>query len=138
MNQLVNKYNNTCHRSIGKKAIDADYSDLYEKIETNLKPSKFKVSNGVRITKYNYATGIHTSNLASKKDFLALKAEVHKLDINELIEVPTSLNNLKTEIDDLDVGKFKTVPVELKKLSDVVSKEFVKNTQFQHTKHKRR
>ena len=30
------------------------------------------------------ATGIDTSDLAAKKDFIALKAEVDKLDINKL------------------------------------------------------
>ena len=29
--------------------------------------------------------------------FIALKAKVDKLDINELANVPTSLNNLKTK-----------------------------------------
>ena len=46
------------------------------------------------------------------KDFIALKAEIDKLDINKLVNVPTSFNNLKTKSDDLDVGKLKTVPVE--------------------------
>ena len=46
-----------------------------------------------------------------------MKAEVNKLDINKLISVSNSLNNLKTNVDDLDVGKLKIVPVEL---SDVV------------------
>ena len=69
-------------------------------------------------------------NYASKKDFIALKAEVDKLDINRLTNVPTSLNNLKRKVDDLDVGKLKTVPVDLKKLSDVVDNEVVKNTKF--------
>ena len=55
-----------------------------------------------------------TSDLAAKKDFIALKAEVDKLNINKLANVPTSLNNLKTKVDDLDVGKLKTVPVDLK------------------------
>ena len=50
--------------------------------------------------------------------------------MNELINFPTSLNNLKTKIDNLDVGKLKAVPVDLKKLSDIVSKEVVKNTKF--------
>ena len=50
-----------------------------------------------------------------------MKAEVDKLDINKLVNVPTGLNNLKTKVDDLDVGKLKTVPVDLKKLSDVVT-----------------
>ena len=63
-----------------------------------------------------HATGIDTSDLAAKKDFIALKAEVDKLDINELTNVPTSLNNLKTKVNDLDVGKLKTVPVDLSKI----------------------
>ena len=47
-----------------------------------------------------------------------MKAEVDRLDINKLTNVPTSLNNLKTKVDDFDVGKMKTVPVYLKTLSD--------------------
>ena len=54
-----------------------------------------------------------------------MKAEVDKLDINELVKVPTSLNNVKTKVDDLDVGKLKTVPVDLKKLSDAVDNSLV-------------
>ena len=46
-----------------------------------------------------------------KKDFIPFKAEADKLDINKLINVRTSLNNLKTKVDDLDFGKLKTVPV---------------------------
>ena len=37
---------------MNKKAIDADYSALTEKIETNLKATKFKVNDRVRITKH--------------------------------------------------------------------------------------
>ena len=65
-----------------------------------------------------------------------MKAEVDKLDINKLVNVPTSLNNLKTKVDDLDVGKLKTVPVDLKKLSGVVANEVVKNTKFNTLKTK--
>ena len=32
--------------------------------------------------------------------------EADKLDINKLVNVPTSLNNLKTKINDMDVGKY--------------------------------
>ena len=46
---------------------------------------------------------------------MALKAEVDKLDINNLVNVPTSLNNLKTKVDDLDVDMLKTGPTDLKK-----------------------
>ena len=50
-----------------------------------------------------------------------MKAEIDKLDINKLVNVRTSLDNLETKVDDLDVGKLKTVPVDLKKLSYVVN-----------------
>ena len=59
-----------------------------------------------------------------------MKSEVDKLDINELVNDPIIVNNLKTKVDDLDVGKLKTVPIDLKNLSYVVSKEVVKNTEF--------
>ena len=79
------------------------------------------MSNHATKKELDHATGIDTSDLAAKKNFIALKAEVDKLDINKPVNVPTSLNNLKTKLDDLDVGKLKTVPVDLKKLSDVVA-----------------
>ena len=78
----------------------------------------------------DHATGVDTSDLAAKKDFIVLKAEVDKLYINKLVHFPTSLNNLKTKLDDLDVGKLKTVPVDLKKLSDIIDNEVAKNTKF--------
>ena len=65
MNKLADQYNNTFHHSINKKPMTAVYSDLTENIETN-----------------------------PKKDFNALKAEVVKLDINKMVNVPTGVNNL--------------------------------------------
>ena len=65
-----------------------------------------------------------------------MKAEVDKLDITKLVNVPTCLTNLKTKVDDLDVSKLKAVPVDLKKLSDLVAKELVKNTKFNTLKTK--
>ena len=47
-----------------------------------------------------HAAGTDTSDLAAKKDFIASKAEVDKLDINELVNVSTNLNNLKTKVYD--------------------------------------
>ena len=44
LNKLVNQYNNTYHHSIKEKPINADYSALTEKIETNHKATKFKVN----------------------------------------------------------------------------------------------
>ena len=57
-----------------------------------------------------------------------MKAEVDKLDINKLVNIPISLNNLETKVDDLDAGKLNTVHVDLIKLSDVVVNGVVKNT----------
>ena len=57
-----------------------------------------------------------------------MKGEVDNLDINKLVNIPTSFNNLKTNVEDLDVSKLKTIPVDLKKLSDVVDDEVVKST----------
>ena len=70
-----------------------------------------------------HASGVDTSNLAIKKYFITLKAEVDKLDINELVNGLTSFNNLKTKVDNLVVGKLKTVPIDLKKIRDVVDKK---------------
>ena len=74
------------------------------------------------------ATVGDTSNLVAKVDFVVSKAEVKKLDINKLVNVPTGLNNLKTKVDDLDIGQLKTVSINLKKFdetkkSDGVNKE---------------
>ena len=52
LNKLVDQYNNTYHHSIGKKPVNANYSALTEKIETDPKTPKFKVNARVRITKY--------------------------------------------------------------------------------------
>ena len=52
LNKLVDQYNNIYHHSINKKPINADYSALTEKIETNSKAPKFKVNDKLRITKY--------------------------------------------------------------------------------------
>ena len=57
-----------------------------------------------------------------------MKAEIEKLDINKLTDVPISLNNLKAKVDVLDFGKLNTVSVDMKKISDVVDNEVVKNT----------
>ena len=86
--------------------------------------------------KLDHATGVDTSNLAAKKNFISLKAEVDKLDIIKLTNVPTSLNNLKAKVGDSDVGKLKIVPADLKKLSEVVANEVVKNAKLKILKAK--
>ena len=62
--------------------------------------------------KLDHTTDVDTSDLTAKKDFIALKAEVDKLEINKFVNVPTSFNNLKAKVDDLEVDKLKTVPVD--------------------------
>ena len=46
---LVGQYNYTYYHSINKKTINADYSALTEKIETDPKAPKVKVNDRVRI-----------------------------------------------------------------------------------------
>ena len=59
-----------------------------------------------------------------------MKDEGGKLDINNLVNVPTSFNNVKAKVDDLDFGELKTLPINLKQLSDVVDKPIDKNAKF--------
>ena len=81
--------------------------------------SKIKVvldlSNYATKKESEHVTGFDASDLAAKNDFIPLKAEVNKPDINNLVNVRTSFNNLKTKVDDLDVSKLKIVHVDLKK-----------------------
>ena len=58
--------------------------------------SKNKIK--VELDQYNYA---------AKSD---LKSGVDKLDIDELINVPSCLISLKSAVDKLDVGKLETTP----------------------------
>ena len=60
-----------------------------------------------------HATCIDTSDWAVTKRFHCLKAEVYKIVIAKLVNVPTSLNNLKRKA---DIDKLITVPEDLKKV----------------------
>ena len=51
MNKLVDQYNNTYHYFIGEKLINANYSTLTEKVETNPKAPKFKVNDRAKTSK---------------------------------------------------------------------------------------
>ena len=112
----------------------------YPQPDSNIR-DKVKVvldlSNYANKKELDHGTGVDKSDLAAKKDFIAVKPEVDKLDINKLINVATRLNNLqKKNENDLDVGKSKTVPVDLKKLSDVVDNAVIKNKKFKTLKAK--
>ena len=62
----------------------------------------------------------------SKKYLIVLKAEVNKLVIGKLLNVPSGLNSLKKKGDDLNAEKLKNVHVGLTKLSVVVDKVVAK------------
>ena len=78
---------------------------LHKKDQYFCQSWSFQLCNKKRFKK---ATGIDTSNLASK----------------------LSLAKLKAEIDEIDVGKLKTVLVDLSKLSNVVNNEVVMKTVY--------
>ena len=60
------------------------------------------------------------------KDFITLKREVDKLNINKLVNFPTGFNKVKVKVDDMDIGKLKTVLVVLKSLSNLVDNKLLK------------
>ena len=106
-------------------------SHTNDKIKVVLDLSNYATENEL-----DHATGIVTSDLAAKKDFIALKVEVDKLDINKLVNVSTSLDNSKTKVGNLNVGNLKTLPVALKELSNALDNEVVKNTKINTLKTK--
>ena len=58
------------------------------------------LSNYATKKELDHATGVDTSDVAAKKKIIILRTEVDKLDINKLVNVLTSLNNLKIKVDD--------------------------------------
>ena len=77
-NKLVDQYSNTPYHSICKKPINAGYSALTEKIETEPKASQFKVNDRIRITKYKNIFGkSYTENWSRKIFFIASVLKVN-------------------------------------------------------------
>ena len=63
LNELIDQYKDTYHHFINKKPINANYSALTEKFETNPEGPKFQVNDSVRITKYkNIFSKSYTEN----------------------------------------------------------------------------
>ena len=58
--------------------------------------SKFDLSNYAAKADLKNAIGIDTSKLATKSDFVRLKAEVDKIDTGKLKTAPDDLSNLKS------------------------------------------
>ena len=77
--------------------------------------------------KVNDATDNDTSNLGVKRDFIVLKVEVAKLDINNFVNIPTGLKNEKA--DDLEIDNWYSCKFEkTSKERNNLSKEIVKKT----------
>ena len=57
------------------------------------------LSNDATKKESEHATSADTSDLAAKKGFIVLKAEIDKLDITKLIDFLTSLNKLNMKVD---------------------------------------
>ena len=68
----MDEYKNTCHCSFGKKPVDADYSDMSVKIETNPKAPNPKVGDRFRITNYKNNLAKVTPTIGQKKYLLLI------------------------------------------------------------------
>ena len=87
-----------------------------------------ELSNYATKKELGHATGVETSDLAAKKHFIALKNEVDKLDVNKLVNAPTTLNNLKLKVDGLDVDKLKTVSIDLEVMQQIMKLLKIQNS----------
>ena len=58
--------------------------------------------------------------LLKKTDFVKLKSNAYKINIDKLKNVSGNLTNLRNKVDKLDADKLVTVPVDFSKISDVV------------------
>ena len=79
-----------CHWVIYKSVIIQNQVDILKIKQSNNRLVKEEVE---------HAAGVYTFNVAAESDFIALEVEVDKLDVNKLVNVPTSLNELKTKVD---------------------------------------
>ena len=76
------------------------------------------------------ATGTDISKLAAKSDLASLKAEIDKLDVDKLQNIPTNLSNSKSKVDKLDVDKLVPVLVDLSYISNVAKNDIVKKDAY--------
>ena len=81
LDDIVNKYNNTVHRTIKIKLIDVkdntriDSIELHSKKEGNNKDPKFKVGDHVRISKYKSIFGKECMPNCSEEIFVIEKVK---------------------------------------------------------------
>ena len=83
LNDIVNEYNNTYHRTIKMKPVDVkDNTYIDFKKEVNDKDPKFKVSDHVRISKYkNIFTKGYTPNLPEEVFVIKKVKKYSSMDI---------------------------------------------------------
>ena len=74
---------------------------------------------------YNIKVKIDLSNYATKADI----KNISHVDTSSFA-LKTNLANLKTEVDKLDIDKLKPVPDDLSKLSNVITNDVVKKTDY--------
>ena len=64
LDDIVNKYTNTYHRTIKMKSVDGNPACIFPLIKKNKEASKFKVGDNVRISKYkNIFRKVYVSRL---------------------------------------------------------------------------
>ena len=69
---------------------------------------------------------VDTLDFASENDFVNLKSDADKINIDKLENVSYNARNLKRKVEKIDVYQLLPVPVDLNKLSDVVKNDIVK------------
>ena len=84
----------------GKELLLSYYSEADSHIRGKIK-IVLDLSNYATKKELNDLTGVDIYNIVAKIDFVALKPEADKLDINKLINVPSGLKNLKIKVDKL-------------------------------------
>ena len=78
LDEIVNKYNNTYHRTIKKKPVDVNPGMFIDFNKENDKENpKFKVGKHVRIWKYNNILGKDYVRNLSEEDFVIQKSQKH-------------------------------------------------------------
>ena len=72
MNKLVDQYNHTYHHSVNKKPINAIYSSLTERLETNLKLLSLKLMIDSELLSIRIFLVKVTVKIGQEKDLLSI------------------------------------------------------------------
>ena len=87
LDDIVNKYNNTVHRTIKMKPIDitddyyAEYNEDSMELHSNKKDPKFKVGDHIRISKYKTFLLKDILQIGQKKFLLLIKLKIQFLGL---------------------------------------------------------